>query len=36
MIEFNTAVQAIIDHNNNQVDEFNELFDKYEEASNNL
>ncbi len=36
MSDFNTALQSIIDHNNNQVDEFNELFDKYEEASNNL
>ena len=29
-MEFNEAVQSIIDHNNAQVDEFNELFDKYE------
>ena len=33
MIEFNAAVQAIIDNNNNQVDEFNELLDKYEAMS---
>lgn len=33
-MEFNEAVQAIIDHNNTQVDEFNELFDKYEAVEN--
>ena len=30
MIEFNEALQAIIDNNNAHVDEFNELYDKHE------